>query len=56
MSHFKKGQQVRFTARVQSGTGKIIGVRKSVTNSTWYDVKKNDGTTISLRAANLQAA
>lgn len=55
MSQFKKGVSVRFKSRVQSGTGKIAAIRKTE-KGPWYDVKKPDGKTISLRAAQMKAA
>ena len=55
MSQLKKGATVRYTARVQQGTGKIAAVRTSQ-RGAWYDVKTPEGKTLSLRAAQLQPA
>lgn len=48
----KKGANVKFQARVNSGLGKVVAIRQSA-RGDWYDVATKDGKQLSLRRANI---
>ena len=48
----KKGANVKFQARVNSGLAKVVAIRQSA-RGNWYDVATKDGKQLSLRRANI---